>query len=317
MSASGAAIPGLPPPRPIPLKERSSIMFVEKGQLDVLDGAFVVVDKNGIRTHIPIGGLACLMLEPGARISHAAVALAARAGTLVVWVGEAGVRLYAAGQPGGARSDRLLFQARLALDEGARLKVVRKMYAMRFQEEAPERRSVEQLRGIEGARVKRLYELHARENGVSWRRRDYDPSSWSTADTPNRCLSAATACLYGLAEAAILAAGYAPAIGFVHTGKPQSFVYDVADVYKFETVVPIAFQIAGRAAKGKLGGDPVGETRRACRDVFRKTSLLERLIPGIEEMLSAGGLPMPEAAPEAVGPAFSDPGGVGDVGHRG
>lgn len=116
----------------------------------------------------------------------------------------------------------------------------RKMYAMRFGEPAPERRSIEQLRGIEGARVKRLYELPAQENGVAWRRRDYDPGNWSAADMPNLCLSSATSCLYGLAEAAILAAGYAPAIGFLHTGKPQSFVYDVANVYKFETVVPIA-----------------------------------------------------------------------------
>ncbi len=292
-------------------------MFIEKGQLDVLDGAFVVVDKNGVRTHIPVGGLACLMLEPGARISHAAVALAARAGTLVVWVGEAGVRLYAAGQPGGARSDRLIYQARLALDDNARLKVVRKMYAMRFGEPAPERRSIEQLRGIEGARVKRLYELQAQENGISWRRRDYDPANWGSADVPNRCLSAATSCLYGLAEAAVLAAGYAPAIGFLHSGKPQSFVYDVADVYKFETVVPIAFQIAGRAAKGKLDGDPTSETRRACRDAFRKANLLERLIPGIEEMLSAGGLAVPEDPPEAMLVAFEDPGDFGDAGHRG
>ena len=149
------ALPGLPPPRPIPLKDRSSIIFIEKGNVDVLDGAFVVVDKNGIRTHIPIGGLVCLMLEPGARVSHAAVALAARAGTLIVWVGEAGVRLYAAGQPGGARSDRLLYQARLALDEEARLKVVRKMFDMRFGEAAPDRRSVDQLRGIEGVRVRK------------------------------------------------------------------------------------------------------------------------------------------------------------------
>src|SRR2546428_7151754 len=119
------ALPGLPPPRPIPLKDRSSIIFIEKGNVDVLDGAFVVVDKNGVRTHIPVGGLACLMLEPGARISHAAIALAARAGTLVVWVGEAGVRLYAAGQPGGARSDRLLYQAGPPLDDDARLMVVR------------------------------------------------------------------------------------------------------------------------------------------------------------------------------------------------
>jgi CRISP-associated protein Cas1 len=123
--------------------------------------------------------------------------------------------------------------------------------------------------------------------------------------------------LYGLAEAAILAAGYAPAIGFLHTGKPKSFVYDVADIYKFETIVPIAFQIAGRAAKGKLSGDPVAETRRACRDAFRKSNLLERLIPGIEEMLSAGGLPVPEEPPEAMPVAFEDPEGIGDAGHRG
>lgn len=315
-AGGGSGLPGLAPPRPIPIKERSSIMFVEKGQLDVLDGAFVVVDKNGVRTHIPIGGLACLMLEPGARISHAAVALAARAGTLVVWVGEAGVRLYAAGQPGGARSDRLLYQARLALDDDLRLKVVRKMYALRFGEPPPERRSIDQLRGIEGARVKRLYELLAQEHGVTWRRRNYDPRDWNGADVPNRCLSSATSCLYGLAEAAILAAGYAPAIGFLHTGKPQSFAYDVADVYKFETVVPVAFQIAGRVAKGKLSGDPVAETRRACRDVFRRTNLLERLVPGIEEMLAAGGLPLPAEPPEAMPIAFEDAQGLADAGHR-
>lgn len=133
---------GLPPPRPIPLKERSSLLFVEKGQLDVLDGAFVLVDKNGTRMHIPVGGLACLMLEPGTRISHKAVWLAAKAGTLLIRVGEAGVRLYAAGQPGGARADRLLFQAKLARNDTVRLKIVRKIYALRFEEEAPERRSV-------------------------------------------------------------------------------------------------------------------------------------------------------------------------------
>jgi CRISP-associated protein Cas1 len=314
---SGAALPGLPPPRPIPLKDRSSIIFIEKGNVDVLDGAFVIVDKNGIRTHIPIGGLACLMLEPGARISHAAVALAARAGTLIVWVGEAGVRLYAAGQPGGARSDRLLFQARLALNEDARLKVIRKMYAMRFGEVAPERRSVDQLRGIEGARVRKLYELIAKRHGVEWKGRDYNPRDFGTGDVPNRCLSAGTSCLYGLAETAVLAAGYAPAIGFLHTGKPLSFVYDVADLFKFETVVPEAFRIAGQVAHGRLVEDPVGAVRRACRDVFRKTSLLERLIPAIEEVLAAGEIARHETAPEAPGPAFPDPESIGDDGHRG
>ncbi len=306
------ALPGLPPPRPIPLKERVSIAFVEKGRLDVIDGAFVVVDKNGVRTHLPVGGLACLMLEPGTRVSHAAVALAARAGCLLVWVGEAGVRLYAAGQPGGARSDRLLYQARLALDDEARLRVVRKMYAMRFGEEPPERRSIDQLRGIEGARVRAMYENFAKMNGVRWRGRNYDPEAWDSSDMPNRCLSAATSALYGITEAAVLAAGYAPAIGFLHTGKALSFVYDIADIWKFETIVPLAFRIAARSPS-----QPEGEVRRACRDVFRNAKILERLIPGIEEILAAGGLPVPEAPPEAQPIAIPEKPQLGDAGHRG
>jgi CRISPR-associated protein Cas1 len=231
------------------------------------------------------------MLEPGARISHAAVALAASAGTLIVWVGEAGVRLYAAGNPGGARSNKLLWQANLALNEDARLKVVRRMFELRFGEVAPERRSIDQLRGIEGARVRRLYELIAQKNGVSWRGRNYDPANFDDGDIPNRCLSAATSCLYGLTEAAILAAGYAPAIGFLHTGKPLSFVYDIADIFKFDSVVPVAMQIAGQAIQGKLAGEPSGEVRRACRDAFRRALLLEKIIPTIEKILAAGELP--------------------------
>ena len=302
----------LPPLKPLPIKERISVVFVEYGEIDMLDGAFVVVDVKGIRTHIPVGGVACIMLEPGTRVSHRAVALAARVGTLLVWVGEAGVRLYSAGQPGGARSDRLLYQAKLALDETLRLKVVRKMYAVRFGEEPPERRSVEQLRGIEGARVRRSYQLLAHQFGVKWTGRDYNPENWDTSDLPNRCLSAATSCLYGVAEAAVLAAGYAPAVGFIHTGKPLSFVYDVADVYKFETVVPVAFKVAA----SNPTGNPERAVRLGCRDIFRQTKLLDRIIPDIEMLLAAGEIPRPEAPADAIGPAIANPTSLGDAGHR-
>jgi CRISPR-associated protein Cas1 len=301
----------LPPLKPIAIKERLSVLYIEYGQLDVLDGAFVVVDKNGVRTHIPVGGVVCLMLEPGTRVSHAACALAARAGTLLVWIGEAGVRLYSAGQPGGARADRLLYQAKLALDDELRLKVVRKMYALRFGEEPPQRRSVDQLRGIEGARVRETYKRIAAQCGVEWKARNYDTSEWDQSDLPNRCLSAATACLYGVTEAAVLAAGYAPAIGFIHTGKPLSFVYDVADVYKFETVVPLAFRIAARNPV-----NPEQQVRLACRDSFRETRLLERIIPGIEDMLAAGEIPRPKAFEEQVLPAIPNEENIGDAGHR-
>jgi CRISP-associated protein Cas1 len=302
----------LPQLKPIPIKERVSVVFVEYGQIDVLDGAFVVVDKEGVRTHIPVGSVACIMLEPGTRVSHAAVVLAARVGCLLVWVGEAGVRLYAAGQPGGARSDRLLYQARLALDDDARLKVVRKMYALRFGEEAPSRRSIEQLRGIEGARVRKLYQLFARQYGVEWKERSYDPHDWDSSDLVNKCLSSATACLYGVCEAAILAAGYAPAVGFIHTGKPQSFVYDIADLFKFETVVPAAFRVASRNPP-----QPEREVRIACRNLFRETKLMRSIIPTIEEVLYAGGLAVPEAPTEAVSIAIPNEVRLGDAGHRG
>lgn len=302
----------LPPLKPIAMKERLSIVFVEKGRLDVLDGAFVVVDKNGVRTQLPVGGVACLMLEPGTRVSHAATTLAARVGTLLVWIGEAGVRVYASGQPGGARSDKLLYQVGLALDETARLKVVRKMYALRFGEDAPSRRSVKQLRGIEGARVRRHYELLARKYRVTWKSRKYDPKDWGSGDLPNRCLSAATACLYGITEAAVLAAGYSPAVGFIHTGKPLSFVYDIADIFKFETVAPVAFRIAARNPNS-----PERQVRLACRDVFRETRLLKRIIPTIEETLAAGEMAPPKPPDDAVRPAIPLEKGLGDDGHRG
>lgn len=287
------------------------MIFLSCGQIDVRDGAFVLVDERGERKHIPVGSIACLMLEPGTRVSHAAVKLAATVGTLLVWVGEAGVRLYASGQPGGARSDRLLYQARLALDDDLRLKVVRKMFELRFGEPAPARRSVQQLRGIEGARVRKTYQLLAKRYGVAWKGRRYDPKDWTKGDVANQCISAATSCLYGISEAAILAAGYAPAVGFLHTGKPLSFVYDIADIFKFDTVVPIAFKIAAKSPQL-----PDREVRLACRDVFRESNLLKKIIPTIENVLAAGGVSPPEPPEDAVPPAIPEPDKIGDGGHR-
>jgi len=300
------------PLKPIPIKNRSSMMFIGTAQIDVRDGAFVVIEKEDrIRTQIPVGSVACLMLEPGTRVSHAAIKLAAQVGTLIIWVGDAGVRLYSAGQPGGARSDKLLYQASLALDESLRLKVVRRMYELRFGEPPPERRSVDQLRGIEGSRVRKTYEILANQHGVNWKGRKYDPKNWLAGDVPNQCISAATACLYGVTEAAILAAGYAPAIGFLHTGKPLSFVYDIADIIKFETVVPVAFEVAAANLSS-----PERQVRIKCRDAFRKTKVLNRLIPMIEDVLAAGDITPPPPAPEAQPPAIPEPDSIGDAGHR-
>lgn len=295
----------------IPIKERSAMLFLRYGRLDVEDGALVLVDAEGARMQIPLGGLACLLLEPGTTITHAAVALAADCGTLLLWVGEGGVRLYSADQPGGARADRLLYQARLALTDDLRLKVVRAMYRFRFGDEPPRRRSIEQLRGIEGARVKALYKELAARYRISWGRRSYDPRNWDAADPLNKAVSVANHCLYGVCEAAVLAAGYAPAIGFIHTGKPLSFVYDIADLFKFDTVIPAAFRTIAEDNR-----EVAREVRLRCRDMFREQKLLRRIIPVIEEVLAAAGETPPPAHAEAMPVAFLEKKGLGDAGHR-
>lgn len=300
------------PLKPIPIKDRNSMIFIGMGRIDVRDGAFVVIDDvNGERMHLPVGSLACILLEPGTRISHTAVKLAATTGTLLIWVGEAGIRLYSAGQPGGARSDKLLYQAKLALDETLRLKVVRKMFELRFNEEPPKKRSIEQLRGIEGAKVRQIYQDLARCYGIKWQGRKYDPKDWKKGDVINQCISAATACLYGVTEAAVLAAGYAPAIGFLHTGKPLSFVYDIADIIKFKTVVPVAFKVASMNPIS-----PERQVRIACREAFRQHRTLKTLIPLIEDVLSAGEIIPPQPYLDAQFPAIPEPVSIGDIGHR-
>jgi len=150
------------------------------------------------------------------------------------------------------------------------------MYRMRFAEDIPEDVTVEQLRGMEGSRVRTAYAKMSQETGISWSGRSYDRGSWKSADPVNRALSAANSCLYGLCHAAILSAGYSPAIGFIHTGKQLSFVYDIADLYKVDLTIPLAFRMAAQ-------NPPQLErsVRLACRDIFKESKLVERIIPDI------------------------------------
>ncbi len=268
----------------LPIKERRSFLFVGAAQIDVRDGAFVVTTTDGVRTAVPLGTLTCVVLEPGTRVSHAAVALAARLRVLLLWMGDGATRLYSAGRPGGASSEKILRQAAHALDPARRLHVARALYARRFGEPPPTCRTIEQLRGFEGVRVRETYRRLAVTHGIEWTGRETERREWSQQDLPNRCLSIANACLYGLIEAAVLVAGYSPAIGFVHWNRPLAFVYDIADLYKFETVVPAAFTVAASGA-----AQPDREVRLACRERFHDSNLLRGVIRDIESVLDHGG----------------------------
>jgi CRISPR-associated protein Cas1 len=253
------------------LRDRLSYLYVEHCRVDREEQSITLFDAEG-RTPVPCASLALLLLGPGTRITHAAMAVLADNNCLVAWCGEEGVRMYAFACGGTRSAAALIHQARLVSDPDSRLAVAKRMYQMRFQEEPDPALTLEQLRGWEGRRVREAYARASQETGVPWQGRSYDRTTWAGSDPVNRALSAANSCLYGVCHAALLSLGLSPALGFIHTGKALSFVYDAADLYKTEVTIPVAFEVAA--------GGPILVERRArqgCRDRFRELNLLERL----------------------------------------
>lgn len=260
-------------------RDNMSFLYVEHAKIEQHEKAIAVYDADGL-TPVPAASLAVLMLGPGTTITHAAVRALADNNCLAVWCGEENVRFYAAGMGGTRSAARLLHQAQQAADEAARIEVAKRMYRFRFDEPLPEDAGIEQLRGMEGARVRKAYADLSKQYGVPWSGRAYERGDWAAADPVNRALSAGNSCLYGLCHAAILSAGYSPAIGFIHTGKQRSFVYDIADLYKTDIVFPVAFRTAADAPQ------QVGRTvRLALRDRFREERLVRRILPDIVALL--------------------------------
>lgn len=254
-------------------------LYLERGKIEQSQKAVEFFDKEG-RTLIPAASLACLLLGPGTSITHEAVKRLTDNGCSVVWSGEEGVRCYAQGGGETRKADRLIHQARMVSDGRKRLQVVLAMYKYRFAEELGADLTIEQIRGLEGVRVRTAYAEASREYGVPWNGRWYHRGHWGAADSINRALSAANACLNGLCHAAIVSAGYSPGLGFVHTGKQLSFVYDIADLYKVELTIPLAFRLTAESTE-KLES----RVRLACRDLFYEKRLLARLLPDIDQVL--------------------------------
>lgn len=275
------------------VRDQISSLYIEHGRIDRYEKSVAVWDDTGM-TAIPAAALCVLMLGPGTNITHAAVQALADNNCLVIWAGEENVRFYACGTGGTRSAQPLLLQARLASDEGRRLEVVKRMYQMRFTDTPEGLLTVEALRGMEGIRVRRAYAEASQVSGVEWTGRSYDRSSWQDADPVNRALSCANSCLYGICHAAILASGYSPGIGFVHTGKQLSFVYDIADLYKVDITIPIAFQVAREEPPNLERA-----VRLACRDKFREQKLLQRIVPDIQKALNVKADPAADFAPDA------------------
>ena len=261
------------------LRDGLSYLYVEHSKVEQNHLSIELFSEQG-RTLVPAAALGVLMLGPGTAITHAAVKALADNGCSIVWCGEDGIRFYAQGGGETRKAYRLLGQARLASDPEKRMAVVRRMYKLRFEEPLPENLTIEQIRGFEGVRVREAYARASRDTGVPWHGRNYDRGNWGASDPVNRALSGANACLNGICHTAIVSGGYSPALGFIHTGKQLSFVYDVADLYKTEITIPLAFGLIA------AGGGPLDQkVRAACRQAFRDSRLLKRLLPDIDCLL--------------------------------
>lgn len=285
------------------VRDSLSYLYLEHCRIDQEAKSIAIHDARG-KTPVPCAALTTLMLGPGTSITHAAIRALVENGCLVLWAGEGGVRFYAQGM-GETRSARnLLRQARLHSNPESRLRVVFRLYHMRFTEPLDPSLTLRQIRGKEGIRVREAYAKTSREAGIVWSGRSYRRSRWDASDPVNRALSAANSCLYGVCQAAIVSAGYSPALGFIHTGKMLSFVYDIADLYKVDMTVPIAFKAVAEGVQ-----ELESRVRRTCRDVFQGQRLMQRIVPDIERALSVAG---EESFDDLVDADAALPGGLWD-----
>lgn len=258
------------------LSDSLSYIYIERAVVERDENSLIILREND-RMPIPVSSLTVLMLGPGTSITHAAMCVIAQYGCIVQWCGERGVRFYASGLGETHSGERLLAQARYHQDPDLHLKVVRKMYSMRFPGVQMADLGLKELRGIEGVRVREAYAMLAKIFGVKWFGRDYNLSDMSMGNPINQALSVGNSCLYGLCHSAIVSLGYSPALGFIHTGRMLSFVYDIADLYKMDTVVPAAFKVIGKGSSTDIDRD----VRIACREMFRDKKLLKQIAKDI------------------------------------
>lgn len=285
-ASSGSRLRGAPPPDIIELvrvEDRMTFAYFERCTVNCTDNAITIADSSGV-IRLPVASLGVLMLGPGSSITHKAMSAIGENGASVVWAGERGVRMYACGRPLTHSSALLQKQARLVSNTRSRLGVARSMYQMRFPDEDVSKLTMQQLRGREGSRVRGVYRAWSKKTGVAWDKRTYDHLDYEAGTEINKALSAANACLYGIAHAVIVALGCSPGLGFVHVGHERSFVYDIADLYKAELSIPVAFESVAEKPE-----DIGAYVRRAMRDRMYDLSLMPKMSKDIKALLQHEG----------------------------
>ena len=259
-----------------------SFVYVNRARVERDDSGvhaiFRTEERGTERVYLPTASIAALLLGNGTSITQPAASQTLRDGGVIVLSGEAGA-LHHGSIPHNDLTTRWLhLQASRWANPADREECARRLYTLRFDTPGlAAGKTIDQLRGMEGHRVKSAYQALSKQHRIPFRRA-YNPKDFDGSDPINQALTAANHILYGIAHSAIVALGASPALGFIHTGHQRSFVYDIADLYKLDTTVPAAFVAAKQP-------DPVGTVRRSMRKNWRTLRLARKIIADIQHVL--------------------------------
>ncbi|RKQ84265.1 type I-E CRISPR-associated endonuclease Cas1e [Brockia lithotrophica] len=272
----------------IPHADRHGLLWLSRGQLYVQDGTLIFSTAGSEEFdpgvyQIPYQMVSIILLGPGTSITHDVLRILARHGTLLAAVGEGGVKFYTAPPMGQGRSDVARAHARLWADEKERNRIARKMYSIRFQEDFPER-DISTLRGMEGGRLRESYRIVAQKYGIEWKGRRYDRENPETNDIPNQSINHASTFVEAAADVAVAAVGALPPLGFIHEDSSNAFTLDIADLWRVEVTLPLAFSVAARALKDP-GVILEKEIRYEAAKIFKKKNLIPKMIDQIKGLL--------------------------------
>jgi len=263
------------------VKDRYPFVYLERGRLEIDDSSVKWINSDGHVIRLPIATIHCILLGPGTSITHEAVKVMAAANCSICWVGEDSLLFYAAGITPTANTHNFRKQMTLAADKKKSIEVARRFFARRFPKSDLAGKSLAEMMGMEGYRMRELYEQKAQQYKVGWKGRVYTQGKFEMSDLTNQILTSANAALYGILSSAVHAMGYSPHIGFIHSGSPLPFIYDLADLYKEELTIDLAFSLTLSMA-GSYNKHKVSST-------FRKRvlemDLLAKIGSDIEELL--------------------------------
>jgi CRISPR-associated protein Cas1 len=262
-------------------RDRWTPVYLEHGRLEVDDSSVKWIGADGLLCRLPVATLSAILLGPGTTVTHAAMKACADSNTPVCWTGEECMRFYAFGLAPNHDNDMPRLHAAAWADKKRRAEIARRMFKMRFPDVDVESRSIKELRGMEGLRVRALYAQLGLQHGVTWKGRNYNKDNWEMADSVNKTLSAANASLYALCAAVVCSLGYLPSLGFIHDAGTLPFIYDVADLYKHLTSIPAAFLAVRQnpADDGEL-------VRTLLKQRVEEEKLLQRLPKELEGLLA-------------------------------